>query len=252
MAKIMVFQHVPYEPLGTLDPLIRSQRHRIRYVNFGREPNAKPDICSYDALIILGGPMNIGQEDEYPHLVTEQRVIRQAMQQDIPVLGICLGAQLIAAAAGAKVYQAPKKEIGWYPITPTQAAQNDPVLGHFDECENIFQWHGYTFDLPKNATLLATGEQIAHQAFQLKNNVYGFQFHLETDLSLIQRWLKLPQHLKELGLDKAKARVDSIWQETHYRIDRSLALSHKVFNGFLSLLPKVNEKHQFIHRDFLN
>ena len=109
MAKIMVFQHVPYEPLGTLDPLIRSQRHRIKYVNFGRNPESKPSIDGYDALIVLGGPMNIGQEKEYPHLDIEKQVIRNAIAQDKPVLGICLGAQLIASAMGGKVYQAPER-----------------------------------------------------------------------------------------------------------------------------------------------
>ncbi|TQV82927.1 glutamine amidotransferase-related protein [Aliikangiella coralliicola] len=250
MAKIMVFQHVPYEPLGTLDPLIRSQRHRIRYVNFGRNPDAQPSIEGYDALIILGGPMNIGQEAEYPHLDVEKQVIREAIEQNIPILGICLGAQLIAAALGAEVYRAKQSEIGWYKMLPTIAGRDDSVTQAFGEQENIFQWHGYTFDLPKDAELLIQGEEIVNQAYRVKDNVYGFQFHLEASSALIQRWLNLPVHQRELGLDKSQDRIAQIKQQTENEIARSLSLSEKVFGAFLAKLPKVNEKHCFNHRHF--
>ena len=246
----MVFQHVPYEPLGTLDPLIRSQRHRIKYVNFGRNPDSKPSIDGYDALIVLGGPMNIGQESEYPHLDIEKEVIRSAIAQDKPVLGICLGAQLIAAAMGGKVYQAPQNEIGWYKMKPTQSGGNDPVVGAFNQQEQIFQWHGFTFDLPTDAELLVEGEGVKNQAFRIKDNVYGFQFHLEASMPLIKRWLNLPAHQQELGLDKAQGRIKTIWQQTLEEIERSLSLSEEVFAAFLEKLPKVNGKHNFVHRHF--
>lgn len=248
LAKIMVFQHVPYEPLGTLDSLIRTHRHRIRYVNFGREPDAQPEIAGYDALIILGGPQNIGQEAEFPHLDVEKRVIREAMALDIPILGICLGSQLIASALGANVYQAEHKEIGWYKLKATEAGCKDKLIAQFEAQEKIFQWHGNTFDLPPSAELLVTGQQINNQAFRLKNNVYGFQFHLEASLPLIQRWLQLSLHRAELELDKTQDRVEKIWTDTLYQIDRSLELSTAVFSEFLALLPPVNEKHTFYHR----
>ena len=244
----MVFQHVPYEPLGTLDPLIRSLNHRIRYFNFGREPNAEPSIEGYDALIILGGPMNIGEEDNYPHLNVEKNVIQQAMSLNIPILGICLGAQLIAASLGAKVYRAAHKEIGWTELSPTKIGTNDPLINVFTQKVKIFQWHAYTFDLPNEATLLVEGAQVTNQAFRIKDNIYGFQFHLEADLALIQRWLKLPQHLQELGLENAKKQVDSIWNDTLTHMERSLSLSQQVFTQFLELLPEVNKRHTFNHR----
>jgi len=244
----MVFQHVPYEPLGTLDPLIRSHRHRIRYINFGREPHATPSIDGYDALIILGGPMNIGQEENYPHLTVEKEVIRQAIKRDLPILGICLGAQLIASALNAKVYSANINEIGWTKLSATQNGKNDPLINCFRRNESIFQWHAYTFDLPQEAQLLVEGEQVVNQAFKLKHNVYGFQFHLEASLPLVQRWLKLPQHVQELGLDNAHQRVDVIWHDTLLHMERSLSLSRKVFNQFLHLLPRVRRTHRFSHR----
>jgi len=250
MAKIMVFQHVPCEPLGTLDPLLRAGRHRIRYVNFGREPQVMPDIEGYDALIILGGPMNIGQETDYPHLDTEKAIIKKAIAKDMPVLGICLGAQLIAAALGAEVYPAKTKEIGWYPLKATAEGQIDPVIGGFSGIEKIFQWHGYTFDLPEGANLLVKGEVVTNQAFKWGEKVYGFQFHLESNLPLINRWLNLPQHLQEIGPYNGHQKIENIWQETLKVIDQSLALSERVFSEFLSLVPQVKEKHRFVHRHF--
>ncbi|WP_210330276.1 type 1 glutamine amidotransferase [Aliikangiella sp. G2MR2-5] len=250
MAKIMVFQHVPYEPLGTLDPLIRSHKHRIRYINFGRDPHAQPDIQGYDALIILGGPMNIGDEAEFPHLNVEKAVILDAISKDIPILGICLGAQLIASALGASVRPAQEKEIGWYQMRLTDKGKSDPVFDAFQSAEDVFQWHGYTFDLPEGAELLVEGNQIKNQAFRYNDKVYGFQFHLEASMPLIKRWLNLPAHQAELGLDNAPEKIASIWRQTQNEISRSLALSEEVFGAFLSKLPRVNEKHHFVHRHF--
>ncbi|MGX5174362.1 glutamine amidotransferase-related protein [Aliikangiella sp. IMCC44653] len=248
MAKIMVFQHVPYEPLGTLDALIRLRKHRIRYINFGRDPQAKPNIEGYDALIILGGPMNIGEEALYPHLDIEKKVILQAIDLNIPILGICLGAQLIAAACGGRVKLAAEKEVGWYKMTKTKAGRADPVIRHLLAEQKIFQWHSYTFELPATAELLVSGDLVTNQAFRLKQNVYGLQFHLEANLALIERWLKLPQHLEELGLNTAQQQVEAIWTETRYQIENSLNVSKKVFSAFLDLIPKVKAKHRFSHR----
>src|SRR5688572_4363115 len=117
MRKILVFQHVPYELLGTLHPLLKKAGFRIRYVNFWRYPDATVDISSYDGLIVLGGPMGVYEAAEKPHLTFEMQCIREAIKQEKPVLGICLGAQLIAAALGAKVAPASQPEIGWYPVT---------------------------------------------------------------------------------------------------------------------------------------
>ncbi len=103
--KILVFQHVPYEPLGTLDPLLKESGFRIRYVNFGRNPDVRPTLDKYAAIIVLGGPMNVDQIENYPNLITEVDVLREAIDQDMSVLGICLGAQLLAKALGGSVHR---------------------------------------------------------------------------------------------------------------------------------------------------
>lgn len=239
MAKIMVIQHVPYEPLGTLDPLIRQQKHRIRYVNFARHPDANPDLEDYAALIVLGGPMNVDEQQKYPFLKTELEIIRKAMKLNIPILGICLGSQLIAHALGARVYQAPTKELGWFSLTPTAEAVEDPLMQHWRAQEQIFQWHGHTFDMPTGAVPLVAGEPIKNQGFRYGQNIYGFQFHLEITQDLIDRWLHLNIYLDEFPGD-TEAHVKKIIADSKDHIDNSINLSQKVFLEFLKLIPTVD------------
>ena len=145
MAKVLVFQHVPAEPLGTLDPMLRDLGHRIRYINFHRDPDAQPDVSRYDALIILGGPQNPDQGNVYPHLLQEMRCIEDALKRDVPVLGICLGAQLLAYTLGGGVRAMDEWEIGWYELMPTKQAATDALFCAMKEPQPVFQWHGYTF-----------------------------------------------------------------------------------------------------------
>lgn len=157
MRKILVLQHVASEPLGHLDALLRRSGIRIRYVNFGRDPHARPDVARYDGLVVLGGPMNVDQVDHHPHLRTEIDVIREAVQRGKPVLGVCLGAQLLAAAMGAAVHPNPVPEIGWYRLRTEPAAHEDRLFRHFErKACFVFQWHAYTCQVPAGAVHLAS------------------------------------------------------------------------------------------------
>src|SRR5262245_40710959 len=185
MKKLLVLQHVAHELLGTLNPLLKRAGFRIRYINFARHPDAQPSLDGYDGLIVLGGPMSVNDVGRLPHLVTEMKLIEQSLKKDLPVLGICLGAQLIAKTLGAEVYPNREKEIGWYDVSPTGAAETDALLSAFNQRETIFQWHGDTFDVPKSSCHLAFSTLCANQAFRYGANVYGFQFHLEVDEAMI-------------------------------------------------------------------
>ena len=233
MRRLLVFQHVPYEILGNLDPLLRAAGFRIRYVNFGRQPEARPDISRYHGLIVLGGPMNCDQFDRHPHLATEIESIQQTIEAGKPVLGICLGAQLIARALGARVMANKTKEIGWYELNPTEAGHNDPLFAHFNDSQMIFQWHGDTFEIPLGATHLATSPECRNQAFRYSDNVYGLQFHLEVDEPMILRWLHTPAMAREAINLGGEERLNTIGAATKLHIDQSVTLGNRVFGEFI-------------------
>ena len=231
MRKLLVFQHAAAEPLGVLDPILRRWGFRIRDVNFAREPAVQLDLERYNGLVVLGGPMNVDQTDAYPHLITEIAAIRAALKLEVPVLGICLGAQLLAAALGATVRPNRVREIGWYRLRPAEAAGNDRLFRHFDGGQHVFQWHAYTFDLPPGAVHLASTESCEHQAFRYGSRAYGLQFHLEADEALIRRWLSVPAYREEAGGEGA----ERILRTTPDLISPALRLSERVFHEFIEI-----------------
>ncbi len=235
MSRIIVCQHVAYEILGTLNPLLKEAGLRLRYVNFERDPGARPTLDGYDGLVVLGGPMNVDQTEEFPFLATEVELVGEAIARDMPVLGICLGAQVIARALGAEVRVNPKKEIGWYPVSVTDEGRSDPLLGHLDGTEQIFQWHGDTFDIPEGAMRLASSPHCANQAFRYGDKVYGLQFHLEVDEAMIARWLEVPHHVKEIASTGGLIDPQVIRESTPANIARLKELSGLCFGAFVDL-----------------
>ena len=139
-------------------------------------------------LIVLGGPMGADDEESFPFLRWEKRIIRAAIDEAVPVLGISLGAQLIASTLGTKVFHGSVKEIGWSPISITPCGQMDSLIGYLPENATVFQWHGDGFDLPAGAIRLASSAHYSTQAFRFGKTVYGLQFHLEVTPPMIERW----------------------------------------------------------------
>ncbi len=231
--KILVFQHVPYEPLGTLDPLLKESGFRIRYVNFGRQPESRPSLENFDALIILGGPMNSDQIESYPNLITEVEIIREAVDRDIAVLGICLGAQLLAKALGGSVSRNKSREIGWHDVELTAAGSVDPVLSTFSNVQSVFQWHEDGIGLPPGAIHLASSEASEVQAFKYGEHAYGLQFHLEVDESLIDRWLTVPANQKTLLEELDRVDPEAIRQQSMDSMNGLETLSRKTFTRWL-------------------
>jgi GMP synthase (glutamine-hydrolysing) len=236
MRKLLVFQHSAREPLGVFDPMLRRAGFRIRYINFSRQPDQHPNVSRYNGLVVLGGPMNVDQVDRFPHLTTEITAIQQALSLGIPILGICLGAQLLAAALGANVRPNNVREIGWYRLHPTTAAGGDPLCRHIDGNQHVFQWHAYTFDLPPGAVLLASTPTCSTQAFRFGDRAYGLQFHLEADEHLIQRWLHVPEYRTEAENAGPEHHLDHILRDTHSHAPHALTLSERVFGEFIELL----------------
>lgn len=231
--KILVFQHVPYEPLGTLDPLLKQAGFRIRYVNFGRDASLRPSLDKYAALIVLGGPMNADQIDNYPNLITEVEIIRDALARDMSILGICLGAQLLAKALGGRVMKNAVCEIGWHDVELTDHGVCDPVLAAFARRQRVFQWHEDGIELSQEATHLARSTASAVQAFRHGEHAYGLQFHLEANASLIERWLSVPEHQKVLVEERGHADADRIRRQVPEYIDALEALSRETFTRWI-------------------
>lgn len=176
--RMQLFQHVPFEGPGSIADWVGERGHTLSRTAFfsGAMP---PPTAEFDWLVVMGGPMGVGDEDAYPWLAAEKRVIYEAITAGKRVLGICLGAQLIASVLGARVYPGDHKEIGWYPVTLTPAGTADPVGAALAGEGPVFHWHGDTFDIPEGALHLVASEVCAHQAFRYDTRVVGLQFHLE-------------------------------------------------------------------------
>lgn len=176
--KVHVLQHVPFEGIGSIQDWLASRGATISYSRFF-EACVLPDPLDFELVIVMGGPMSVNDEETLPWLIEEKQFVRQAIDQGVAVLGICLGAQLIASVLGAKVYPGPQKEIGWFGIEAAPAGEGEDVF-RFPESATVFHWHGETFDLPPGAIRLASSVVCRNQAFQWGARVIGLQFHLET------------------------------------------------------------------------
>jgi GMP synthase-like glutamine amidotransferase len=200
MPRILVFRHVPFEGLGRFEAELHSQNIGFDYADLYASAAQPADPTEYDALIFMGGPMSVS--DDLPYLRREEGHIRQAVERGVPILGVCLGGQLIAHAMGAAVRRNPVKEIGWFDIALTAAGQRDRLFSGFGERESVFHWHGETFDLPHGAELLASSERCRNQAFRLGSSVYALQFHLEVTPEMIAEWCLADENcgdMRELG-----------------------------------------------------
>ena len=171
-------QHVPFEGLGNIESWLESVDAEITGTKFF-EASVLPGVNEVDLLIVMGGPMSVNDEVDFPWLAAEKKFIRAVIEKDRAVVGICLGAQLIASAMGAVVYPNREKEIGWFPIAGAQGSDTGERFS-FPEELLVFHWHGETFALPGGAVRLARSSACENQAFQLGSRVIGLQFHLET------------------------------------------------------------------------
>jgi len=248
MKPIPILRQVAHESAGTVEAALTAAGRTFRYVDLFREASPALDVGEVPGLIIMGGPMNVDETDQYPFLALEVQWIQQALERNVPVLGICLGSQLLAKAAGARVYpmgrtphgNQPLKEIGWYEIQLTPAAQQDPLFGGRAGANGqpptltVFQWHGDTFDLPAGAVPLAYGETCRHQAFRYGESAWGLQFHIEMTATMVEYWFGEQGNARELA---ALDYIDptAILQRTPQEMPKLQSLAQDVLGRFARL-----------------
>ncbi len=177
--RIHWFQHVPFEGLGSIEDWARARGHELALTRFWAD-DPLPALADCGMVIVLGGPMNIYEHERFPWLVQEKIWLREAIAADRPVLGICLGAQLLADVLGARVRRNHEREIGWFPVRRTPESSTSAVMAGLPAEFDAFHWHGDTFDLPPGAVQIARSEACEQQAFVWRDQAVGFQFHLET------------------------------------------------------------------------
>lgn len=225
---VLVLQHVPNEGLGTLAPFFASRNIRVESVALYAGEKIPSGLDRVLAVCVMGGPMNVDEEEKFPFLREELSFIRRLIDKEVPCLGICLGAQLIAKAAGGRVYKASLPEIGWQDVRLTEQAKNDPLFSVLPfPFFRVLQWHEDTFDLPRRAELLASSPSVPHQAYRLGRNAYGLQFHIEVTRDMLEDWFIHSPDRK------------NILEEFEGYREKLGAASEALYNRFLSLSLKT-------------
>jgi len=185
---ILFIKNIDIEGPDTLGPYFEQQGYRTHVIDLSAGGVLPSTLEGVEAVIVLGGPMNVYEEDRFPYLREEDRFIRKVLQEDIPYLGICLGSQLLAKAAGARVGKSPSREIGFDAVRLTDAGRADPLFAGLPEQFDVFQWHEDMFDVPDRGILLSSSSLCPHQAVRVGENAYGLQFHVEITDKSIREW----------------------------------------------------------------
>ncbi len=196
----VAIRHLPFEDLGYFEDVLSRRGYKIHYYDAGIDDLWTIDPIRTSLIVVLGGPMGVCEGDRYPFLADEVQLVRDRVEAGRPLLGICLGAQLIAHALGAWVFPGPNKEIGLSPIALTDAGRLSP-LSAIKPNDEVLHWHGDTFDLPAGAVLLASTAAYPHQAFALGRNILGLQFHLEAGSNIDQWVTGHADELRNEGID---------------------------------------------------
>jgi GMP synthase (glutamine-hydrolysing) len=183
----LAIRHVPFEDLGSFASPLRERGFAVAYRDAGLDDLGARDLLDADLLIVLGGPIGVYEARDYPFLKGEIAMVERRLKAGRPVLGLCLGAQIMAKALGARVYKGKRKELGWSPLELTDAGRKS-ALAELGPRTAALHWHGDTFDLPREAELLASTRLYANQAFAWRRHALGLQFHIETTVHGLERW----------------------------------------------------------------
>ena len=215
--RILVFQHVEVEHPGIFRQFWREAGHKLTAIELD-EGETVPPLDGFDLLVVMGGPMDVWQEERHPWLIGEKAAIRRWVKDlGKPYLGICFGHQMLADALGGKVSRMTRPEVGLTQVKLTTAGQHDPILEGFPSHVDSFQWHGAEVSIPpEGSTILAANDACQVQAFRWGRHAYGIQYHCEMETSTVDDWEKIPEYKaslqKALGAEKAAQLADDVLQ----------------------------------------
>ncbi|HEB82812.1 MAG TPA: glutamine amidotransferase [Gammaproteobacteria bacterium] len=208
---VNIIRHLAFEDLGSFASVLQAKGTDIHYIEAGYDELSQLDPLSDELLVILGGPISVNDAGMFPFIDEELALLKQRIAADKPTLGICLGAQLIAASQGAKIYSGEEKEIGWYPLQLTEAGERSALRYLGEQHCSMLHWHGETFDLPEGATLLASTQKFTNQAFSIGRRVLGLQFHPEITRHGMEKWFigHIGEIMQTPGISVEQLRADT-------------------------------------------
>jgi len=230
---VTIFRHMSQEGLGSLHKILIKRGYEVTYLTTPRANLKSFKALDPDFLLIMGGPIGVYQADDYPFLYEEIRIIKERIAVDKPTMGVCLGAQLIAKALGTEIYPGKNgAELGWHPITMTDAAKGSAFEHIAPENTNMFHWHGDSFDCPEGATLIASSAQYKHQIYTYGSNICGLQCHPEVTEESLEEWYVML--VKDVTGKNAKMPLKSLREDTK-KYAKTLAIqTEKFFNQWLN------------------
>ena len=228
--RAMVLRHVAFEDPGLLAPALARAGWQYDILEAATADLTQQTIADADLLVVLGGPISVGDVDDYPFLTREVALLEKRLAGNRPTLGVCLGSQLMAAALGARVYAGPVKEIGWAPLQLTDEGRASCLAPLGEPDATVLHWHGDTFDLPAGATRLASTPAYANQAFAFGRNALALQFHIEADPARLEEWYV--GHTVELGA--ANISIPALRSATAQAAPRIPAQAERIFARWLS------------------
>ncbi len=225
---VLIVKNIDTEGPGTIEDFLRAKDLSYSIVDLNKG-DVVPDVGSFTHLVVMGGPMAVYEMHRYRFLINEALLISAAIRESKHVLGVCLGAQMVAHALGARVYPGQRKEIGWYDAALTTDGKNDPLVSALEvsgkNAARVFQLHGDTFDLPPGAVRLASSDLYPNQAFRYADRVYALQFHIEVTPSIVSEWLK---HEKGIDLAAVTGESEKIFGAYH---DRAMKFYERFFKA---------------------
>ncbi len=231
-SEVWVLQHTPPETLGTIADALTDKEVTAQYVRTFQGKAVPQRMDGRAGLIVMGGPMGAYERDRYPFLKDEIRLIQEALSEGKPVLGVCLGSQLLASALDGSVSSGRQKEIGWHPVHLTEEGVNDPLFRDGELSFTAYHWHGDAFELPQGAVPLASSERTPHQAFRFGTNAYGLLFHLEITENMIREMIRtFSDELKEEGIEPGL-----LMKESQERLRDLKKVSRAVFGRWADLV----------------